>query len=385
MMPALRCPVTGGPLTAERPGSLRAGAERWPVAAGIAYLRPGRDELRFRALARSDAGDADGALAVLLTDQDPFAPLPPPSEAACRELIAVARAGTGSLRDAMRTLHFGLVGDYFLLRPSTPTFLSGLGLLAASGRPAAVVEVACGVGHFLRELVACDVPCLGVDLVFAKLWLARMFVVPGVPLVCGDAAMLPLAGGAGVTLFCHDAFYFLPDKPRAVAEFARVAGPAGQVVVGHAHNRLSDHSQAGSPLTPGEYAGLFPGAAIYDDAALTAAALTDCPPATQSVADLAGCDAISLIHGDGGTAWWGAIGAAPPGPLVLNPLLTDRGGRLEPAWPDPRFAAEYAGADYLAEPVPPPAVLAAAARGERPPAVEVLARRRVLVPAGRAS
>ena len=78
-MTALLSPTTGRPLFAGRPGSLTDGVERWPVVAGIPYLRTGRDALRDAALAAIDRGDERTALALLLRDQDDWARIPPPS------------------------------------------------------------------------------------------------------------------------------------------------------------------------------------------------------------------------------------------------------------------------------------------------------------------
>ena len=86
---------------------------------------------------------------------------------------------------------------------------------------------------------------------------------------------------------CHDALYFFPDKPAALAEMRRIAGPDGRILIGHAHNALVDQGGvAGSPLAPHGYASLVPKAVMYDDADLTAAFLSGTPPATSSPAAL---------------------------------------------------------------------------------------------------
>lgn len=384
-------PDTGEVLTADTPHSLAdAAGRRWPVAAGIPYLRRGRDEFRHEALGLLDAGDETRAVAVLLRDQDPFAPVPPPALEVTRGLAASDNEST--LRGVMRALNFGPVADYFAHRTSTPTYLSGLELLARVTDPGGrtVVELACGVGHFLRDLTHFRTPCVGVDLVYAKLWLARRFIAPGVGLVCGDAADPPVDVDGGALAFCHDAFYFFPDKPAVAAAMDRVAG-LGPVVVGHAHNKLVDSGVAGTPLTPAGYAELFPGATLYDDAELADAARLVRPAPARTPAELAGAEAVSLIAREGGPIAVPITAAprrpvrdlaVPPAgvPLVLNPLLRDTGGTLEPDWPSERFAREYRAATYLTgEPVPAPEVLAAAARGERSPEIDRLARNRILI------
>lgn len=361
-------PTTGCVLRAENPHTLTDGVERWPVVAEIAYLRTGRDELRREVLFALDSGDSRAACALLLADQDPFAPLPPPDHQTLLELIdATARGGT-TLREAMQVLNFGRVADYFAIRTSTPTFLSGLGLLSQCQGGHAVIEVACGIGQLLREPYRRHVPVAGIDLVFSKLWLARTFVVPHAQLICGDACG-PLAESTGAaTVLCHDAFYFFADKPAAAKALMRLAGTGGQVLVGHAHNAHWQHGVAGNLLKPQGYAALFPDCVTFDDAAFTAAHLSGIPAPSQLPAALEGVEAVSLAWNAGNQ-----IRRGPPDSfatpvdgtkLVLNPLLSNGGGRLQPDWPSPQFAEEYHSAEFLSgEPMPSPEVLHAAASG----------------------
>ena len=398
----LHDPDTGSPLTADTTHSLSGDDGRWPVCAGVPYLRTGRDAIRHEALRLLDAGDADGGLAVLLIDQDPFAPAAPPTVAECRSLVTDVRAGRCGLREAMARLHFGPVADYFAVRTSTPTFLSGLGLLSQYGGDLPVVEVACGLGQLIREPARRGGSVAGIDLVFSKLWLARQFVTPDAQLVCGDITVSPFAAPTrGVTVLCHDAFYFFPDKPAAAAALMKLAGTGGRVLVGHAHNAAADHGGvAGNLLTPQGYADLFRGCEVFDDAAFTAAHLTGVPAESDHPAAFEGVEAVSL-------AWqeWATLHPRAPDdfalpvdntPLVLNPMLEVVDGVLTPRWPSPRFAAEYRTADYLTgEPMPSDAVLADAAdstlayfMGDFPEHEEAhgetlrLARKRILLPAG---
>ena len=315
-----RSPVTGEALVAEG-AALRDEAGRWPVVCGIPYLRVGREPLVERALAALDDGDEPAAAAELLRDRDDWAPGEPPSLDAARAALAAPTA-----RAAMDALGYGPVADYFALRPSDPTFLSGLALLRAFAR-APVFELGCGVGLYLGEAA------WGADVVWSKLWIARRWVAPRATLVCFDAgAPFPLPGDAARTAFCHDAFYFLPDKRHVAAELRRVART---VLVGHAHNALVDNHSAGAPLDPAAYAALFPGAALYDDAELTAACLEDRPPEAASAAELAGAAAIAVVAGVGAPRFAGAL---PGPPLRRNPLLDAEGGVH---WPSERYAAEY--------------------------------------------
>ena len=345
----LSSPVTGALLHADTPHSLAAVGERWPVVEGIPFLRAGRQELAAEALQRLDHGDAPGACVALLGDQDDWARTPPPAEADRASLLREADRVT--FRGAMDRLAFGPVGTYFAHRWSDPTFLSGLALAEAHwNKPSRVFELACGAGHFLREFARVAPQVAGGDVVFAKLWLARRFVAPDARLVCFDAAHpWPIAGGAADLMFCHDAFYFLPDKPHVAAEMLRVAG-SGRVLVGHAHNALVDNLSAGSPLDPAGYAALFGASLLYDDRELTAALIEARAPVPSCELDAA--PAIALATGPAPPRpVLGGLALPPPGAMLRrNPLY--EGDLL--AWPSERYRSEYAAlATYPSTPAAP--------------------------------
>ena len=272
---------------------------RVPVVAGIPYLRTGRAELRAHVLERLDAGDEHGALVALLADQDDWWTEPPPPREQLEQAIAAP-----TLREAMALLGFGRVGDYFAFRWSDPTFLSGLALLDAhAGEVDSAFELGCGAGHLLRELSLRGVRVAGGDVVFAKLWLAKRFVVPEADLVCFDAASpFPVESGSADLALCHDALHYLPDIPHAVAELRRIATRA--VLVGHAHNATVDNLSSGAPLDVDGYAALLPGARLYDDDELGRGLVAGTPARPQAAGDLAWSPAVALALG--GTS---AVGA----------------------------------------------------------------------------
>jgi SAM-dependent methyltransferase len=371
----LLSPTTGKPLRAGGPGVLTDGAERWPVVAGIPYLRTGREELCCAALAAIDRGDERAALALLLRDQDDWARIPPPS---LDEAARLADEIDGlTLRQAMERLNFGPVAHYFAHRWSAPTFLSALGLLETHWtNPPLVLELACGIGQILREVAAHGAAVAGIDVVFSKLWLARHFLLPDAPLVCADVtAGLPLALPESTAILCHDAFYFMPEQELIAASLTAAAGERGSVLIGHAHNIRFEHGIAGRPRTPEEYAALFPGCRLYDDAELAHG-----PAPARTAEQLAAVEAVSLAWSAGG------IGPASPidfhlppagTPLRLNPLLTRDGRRLKPAWPTPAFAREYANATYLEIDLPREDQLSGRVGDD--PLTDDLARRRILL------
>ncbi len=336
-------PRTGAPLHAEGHALAAAGGERWPVVEGIAFLRADEPGLAARTLEMLDAGEAEAATMALLGLQDCWARTPPPDEAARRAVLAGADRLT--LREAMELLAFGPVGTYFAHRWSDPTFLSGLALAEMHwGGARRVFELACGIGQFLRAFGPHAEAVAGGDVVFSKLWLARRFVAPEATLLCFDAAgAWPLAPGCADLAFCHDAFYFLPEKRHVAAELRRVA-PA--VLVGHAHNALVDNHSAGEPLSPAGYAELLGAGWLYDDAELGAALARGDgrAPEGRPAAALAEAAAISLAAG-------AAAPAAPEGRLLLsprgrplrrNPLYEADGDGARVRWPSERYRDEYA-------------------------------------------
>ena len=355
-------PERGAPLEWDSPHSMAGlGSGRWPVVEGIPWLRVGRDRLRRATLDALDSGDNRGALLGLLADQDDHARTPPPVRETLDRLVESVEVGQSSLREAMAGLNYGPVTDYFAHRWSTPTYLSGLSLLERHWVDgASVVEVACGIGAFLRDLSLRGVPTLGLDVVFSKLWLARRFVVPpAVALVCGDASGGWPIGPATppILAFCHDSFYFLPEKSALVSHLRRLVGDAGRILIGHAHNSRFDHrGVSGEPKTPEEYANLMPGGVLYDDAELAREAWAEVTAIPRSPAELAAVEAVAIVWDASGdltspvATGPGLLRARPDARLRPNPILEDGPAELRPRWPSPRFEAEYAAdSPYLFE------------------------------------
>ncbi|MEJ2863170.1 class I SAM-dependent methyltransferase [Actinomycetospora flava] len=347
---ALVSPENGADLHADSPHSLADGATRWPVLEGIPYLRAGRDEVREAALAALDDGRPDDAAAVLLADNDDWWDQPPPP---AEQLRATLRSTT--LREAVAGLGLGRVGDYFLHRDHDPSGLAVLALTAAhppAGRP--VLDLACGAGHLLRRLAQHgERELVGVDVVFAKLWLARRFVVPAhVDLVCADLAHpWPVPATEGTYVAAHDVLYFLDDPAAVLATAAGHAGPGGAVVAAHCHTP----GQPGHPRPPESWAALLPGASCYGEEELTAATLERRLPRSAPAEELADTEAVALardLAGAGGDS--ALLDPAPGAELRPNPLYADGVRR----WPNPVWGGEYGprAATYLPErrPDPPP-------------------------------
>ncbi len=361
----LRSPVTGATLAPDGPHALREpDGRRWPVVDGIPFLRVGREALVSHALERLDAEDRVGALAALLADQDDWWTGPAPDPANLARLAAGADRLT--LRDAMELLGFGRVGDYFAHRWSDPTYLAGLGLIEAHrGTVGSCFELACGIGHYGREFVRRGAAYAGADVVFAKLWLARHWVVgPKARLACFDAASpWPVTeggsdGGFDLVL-CQDAFYFLEPKREILDRLRGLVALSGRLLVGHVHNREAENYSAGRAATVEELAALFPGAVAYDDAELTRALVEARAPEPRPLGALRRVEAFALASGgeprrlDGGYAMPPEGAALRMNPLYLAvdtepdlALLPSRGeGQglpvLQIRFPSERYAAEY--------------------------------------------
>jgi ubiquinone/menaquinone biosynthesis C-methylase UbiE len=90
-----------------------------------------------------------------------------------------------------------------------------------------VLEVGCGTGHWLQAFRAAGQLVLGLDLSPAMLERARS-AAPDSPLVNGNALRLPFADASFDALFCINALHHFTDKPRLIAEAARVLVPGGE-------------------------------------------------------------------------------------------------------------------------------------------------------------
>jgi SAM-dependent methyltransferase len=332
-------------MTPDTPHSVRdaASGRRWPAPDGIPFLRAGREALAAEALARLDAGDREGALVSLLADQDDWWRGPAAEPAALRELVR--RRDRLSLRDAMELLAWGPVGGYFAHRWSDPTFLAGLALVEAHWTaPRTAFELACGIGHHLREIARGGAAVVGADVVFAKLWVARHWVCPEARLLCFDAAQpWPTVAERFDLVACHDAFYFLEPKPEILARLRALLDPRrGLLAVGHVHNRDWANLSAGAAISATEMAALFPDAILYDDAELTRGLAEARAPRPAAVEALRGAEAFAAVEGPGRgqpEPVTGRLALPPPGTALRRNPLYGADGRI--AWPSERYGREY--------------------------------------------
>ena len=348
-----RSPRSGRALTPDGPNALSDGeSERWPVLDGIPYLRTGREEVVGKALTALDRGDRETALVLLLGDADDWWTGPQPGDQALRTLVT--RRETLSLREAMALLEWGPVADYFAYRWSDPTYLAGLALLEAHWTaPATAFELACGIGHYARELTRCGVACLAADVVFAKVWLAKHWVALEAEYVVFDAGSpWPLDEAARFDLVhCQDAFYFLPEQATVADRLRGATRADGVLAIGHLHNE----AYAGGPMGPArsmaDWRALFRETRVYDERALFEALLRGSIPPVSGWQDDPGVEAWSIVEGGGDARTIDGPLAKPPSGASLrrNPLLGPGGVD----WPSARYEEEYAAGCYWALDDPP--------------------------------
>jgi len=331
-------------MEADTPYSVRdANGQRWPMLDGIVFARTSRRELAGHALHCLDSGDAEAALIALLSDQDDWWQGPVADPAALRRLVRERQSL--SLREAMALLSWGPVADYFAHRWSDPTFLAGLTLMEAHwSSPTTAFELACGIGQYLRALAQQGVEVTGADVVFAKLWVARHWVVPQAELICFDAAIAPwpLDDRRRFGLIaCHDAFYFLEPKGPILMQLRDMTDQRGTFAISHIHNRDWPNLSPGAAMTAAGISTMFPDGIFYDDAELTHAAIERRAPRAAPADALGGAEAFGVAAGPGlrpACRMSGMLAVAPDGTrLRRNPLYEN--GRI--AWPSERYEREY--------------------------------------------
>jgi SAM-dependent methyltransferase len=140
----------------------------------------------------------------------------------------VADEETRASYDAVAETYAELFGDELAGKPLDRALLAAF----AETVPGPVADVGCGPGHVAAHLhrLGCDV--LGVDLSPEMIAVARR-AYPALPFSVGDMTALDITSETlgGIVAF-YSVIHLPPDRlPVALAEFARVLGPGGQVLL----------------------------------------------------------------------------------------------------------------------------------------------------------
>jgi ubiquinone/menaquinone biosynthesis C-methylase UbiE len=90
-----------------------------------------------------------------------------------------------------------------------------------------ILDVGCGPGNSTRQLPA---GAIGGDSALSMLHRARRNS-PRMPLLCLDAASLPVRSSSLDAVTLHSVLYLLPDQRAALREVARVLRPGGRAVL----------------------------------------------------------------------------------------------------------------------------------------------------------
>jgi SAM-dependent methyltransferase len=108
-----------------------------------------------------------------------------------------------------------------------------------------LLSVGCGPGVFLRELAEShpEIDVVGVDLSASRISEAekRLFGIPNARACVGNALSLPFEANSFDLVFSRFLLEYLPDKPLAVQEMARVCRPGGELLLQDLDGQLVWH------------------------------------------------------------------------------------------------------------------------------------------------
>jgi SAM-dependent methyltransferase len=168
------------------------------------------------------------------------------------------------------------------------------GLSTLAGRD--ILDVGCGVGNWLRDLVrwgATPVKVRGVDLLADRVETARTLVAPGVTVTCGDIAALDIPDASFDLVIQSTVFSSILDddrRRRSAAEMRRVLRRGGLILWYdfHVNNPGNPDVRA---VTRDEIPALFAGCSVRMQR------LTLAPPLARAIAPHSRllCELLSLV------------------------------------------------------------------------------------------
>ncbi len=105
-----------------------------------------------------------------------------------------------------------------------------------------VLDLCCGSGTYLIELLGCANSIIGLDFSRKLLQAAVTRAKPTTAsarcwFIEGDARILPFAEGSFDTVFSYASLYYVPDVQEAIAETARVLRPGGVAILDLGNSR----------------------------------------------------------------------------------------------------------------------------------------------------
>jgi SAM-dependent methyltransferase len=109
-------------------------------------------------------------------------------------------------------------------KPLNPWLEERLERLAGDGP---VLDLGCGRGYWMEHMAVRGMAAVGVEHDPAR----AVRAAPFGPVVCGDAARLPLADASVGLVWCLHVLHHLPQPDRVLAEVRRVLRPGGVLVL----------------------------------------------------------------------------------------------------------------------------------------------------------
>ncbi|UZO79261.1 hypothetical protein NBT05_09785 [Aquimarina sp. ERC-38] len=331
----IKSPKTGKELWQVSANLFTDGEVEYPYIDRILYIRD-QPKYRDQAVALLKEDKITEATALLLRDQDAFSKQTAPD---VKTICGFLKETPTSLADAMQFLNYGPVADYFNARWSSPTFVSGLALMQhILDKNKKHVEVACGIGQFLKIAENNQVQTVGMDVVFSKLWLGRNYLGLKGILICTDInENYEITIDQPVSALCQDALYFLEHKNQVLQKI-RSFSQYTTVAVGHCHTDKELEYPNGFPLSYEQYKALITRESIWiTDQTLIKAWLQDLKIEESNHPEvLQNAKALSWIEGRINET---IFPLTPPEALRVNPLLSSSDFKVE--WPSESYKKEY--------------------------------------------
>lgn len=222
-------------VTGTRSGGSGADAHRIGATAGAAVPRCRTGSTR--------QGDGEGLMSCLVTEPSTrLSPLAPPSP--LPSPVSSHLSATADAYDAVAELYADLARDALDTLPLDRAVLAAFAELVRGTGPGPVAELGCGPGCVTAHLRGLGLDVFGVDLSPALLALARD-AYPDLRFELGSMDDLDMPDGhlSGIVSW-YSVIHAPPhDMPSYLAEFRRVLGPGGHLLLGFFESE-------GEPATP---------------------------------------------------------------------------------------------------------------------------------------